>query len=184
MFCDRHPLSRPRNAPRSGSPPRLERNFPPIPVSQGAKGESFRGRALLSGGRGRRFKSSHSDQKTPMTPISYGVAAEAVEDRPFSAEALRKPREVIRTHFAVSPKGLRPDRHAHARARGKTLAPRDSPPPDRPARAPRAGRRYPDREAQRGLRVPSDPEARPGAGGSPHGGLGSHRPRGGTHTDL
>src|SRR5260370_27308696 len=61
-------------------------------------------------------------------------------------------------------------------------------PPQPPAGSPRPSpspkRRKPDRQAERGFRVPSGADAGPGPGAFPHGGVGSHRPRGGTRIDL
>src|SRR5271166_4658913 len=74
---------------------------------------------------------------------------------------------------ALSPIGRSsPGPATRARARGAKPLPlgtarRQIAPPDRPARAPSAGCRSPDREAQRGFRVPSGPDAGPGAGGFP-----------------
>jgi len=48
-------------------------------------------RALFSGGRGRRFKSSHSDQHASTFSAAYGGIGEKFEEGCFSAEALRKP---------------------------------------------------------------------------------------------
>jgi hypothetical protein len=139
------------------------------------------GRPLPSGGRGRRFKSSHSDQYSPVLSVAY-VRHPASRGRSArAAEALRKRCDGTQPPFG--PKGSpRPDTpHAHAREGQAPLPPQPSAGSLRPS--PRPGPRRPDREAQRGFRVPSGPDAGPGAGLSPTGGLGSHKPRGGTRTD-
>jgi len=72
-----------------------------------------------------------------------------------------------RISTAFPPPRPSPPKQPHARARDNPRS-RHSPPPDRPARTPSPWCRGPDREAQRGFRVPSGPDAGPGAGGFPH----------------
>jgi hypothetical protein len=60
-------------------------------LAEFAGGRDCAGRPLPSGGRGRRFKSSHSDQHSSTFSAAYGGIDEKFEEGRFSAEALRKP---------------------------------------------------------------------------------------------
>jgi hypothetical protein len=51
-----------------GTISRRSRNVPSIPVKPRQQTQALRDRSLLSGGRGRRFKSSHSDQHLARFP--------------------------------------------------------------------------------------------------------------------
>jgi hypothetical protein len=143
-------------------------------------GRNCAGRPLPSGGRGRRFKSSHSDQISTCKSVTYITIRHAPRKSVLPAEAPRKPRAEIRAIRGISYRPLWPD-PPRACVRGTSPLP---PQPSAGSPCP-PKRRRPDREAQRGFRVPSPPDARPGAGGfPPPGGLGPIGRKGGPGQTL
>src|SRR4029077_13246982 len=101
----RHPLSPHRDARALGLASCSNSHEP-------TRKKFFRGRALLSGGRGRRFKSSHSDQHFRFKSATY-IALRRVPCRSaFPPEAPRKPRAEIHIYLATN--GGSSPRHPHA----------------------------------------------------------------------
>ena len=97
--------------------------------------------------------------------------------------ALPQPRAACSRPDRGPPRSPQPDT-PRPRARGAIPAPCHSPPPDRPTRSPRpsAAGRIAKPSAGFGSHLGADAGGGPGL--SPTGGLGSHRPRGGTRTEA